>query len=99
MTLTPPRKRRLSRHLLAAAGVGLAAISLTACGLTHPEDFPVDGPTMSATSNPTEVTAEQFGHSWALKVDHGTVTGDEAAAVASQVGTLRERVHDQDAVG
>lgn len=94
MTIRSPRKRRLSRYVLAAAGVGLAALSLTACGLTHPEDFPLDGPTQTATSNPAEVTAEQFGHSWALKVDHGTVAcvmndeGDPVLTFTAPDGTV-----------
>jgi predicted small lipoprotein YifL len=57
-----------------AAAATLLMLSLTSCGLTHPEDFPTDGPTHTATSNPQEVTADDFGHSWSLNVDHGTVS-------------------------
>lgn len=43
-------------------------------GMRHPEDFPTDGPTATATANPQEVSADDFGHSWALDTDHGTVS-------------------------
>ncbi|RLP07708.1 superoxide dismutase [Propionibacterium australiense] len=43
------------------------------CGAFHAEDYPTDGPSRTATSNPQEVTAEQFGHSWPFAVEHGTV--------------------------
>lgn len=52
----------------------VTVLSLTACnGMRHPEDFPEDGPTMTATSNPQDVDAADFGHSWNLDVDHGSV--------------------------
>ncbi len=55
-------------------------LALTGCGSFHPEDYPLDGPTLTATENPQEVTAEQFGHSWPLTVDHGQVGCDLNAA-------------------
>lgn len=55
-------------------------LALTGCGAFHPEDYPLDGPTLTATENPQEVTAEQFGHSWPLTVDHGQVGCDLNAA-------------------
>ena len=65
------RRRRAS----ATAAAGLLALGLSACnGLRHPEDFPTDGPSLKATSNPAQVKASDFGHAWNLKVDHGTVT-------------------------
>ena len=65
------RRRRAS----ATAAAGLLALGLSACnGLRHPEDFPTDGPSVTATSNPAKVKSSDFGHSWNLKVDHGTVT-------------------------
>ncbi|PHP52634.1 superoxide dismutase [Actinomyces ruminis] len=64
------------------------------CGITHPEDYPVDGPTFKATSNPAEVHAEDFGHSWNLNVDSGVVgcefdeDGDPALTFTSPDGTV-----------
>jgi hypothetical protein len=64
---------------LAAAGIaGLLALGLAGCnGIQHPEDFPLNGPTPAATSNPQEVSANDLGHSWNLEVDHGTISCEE----------------------
>lgn len=59
---------------------GLAAImalGLTACmdGIEHPENYPTNGSkTITATSNPQDISADQLGHTWPLTVDHGTVS-------------------------
>ena len=85
------RRRRAS----ATAAAGLLALGLSACnGLRHPEDFPTDGPSLKATSNPAQVKASDFGHAWNLKVDHGTVTckmngkGDPALTFTAPNGTV-----------
>ncbi|NNG80373.1 superoxide dismutase [Micrococcus luteus] len=53
-------------------------MGLAGCnGMQHPEDFPVDGPKVTATSNPAEVSKDDFGHSWNLTVDHGTVACEQ----------------------
>jgi Protein of unknown function (DUF2511). len=57
----------------AALAIVPVILLLTGCGAFHPEDYPLDGPTLAATENPQEVTAEQFGHSWPLTVDHGQI--------------------------
>lgn len=64
-----------TRRVLGTMTAALLAIGLTACnGIMNPDDFPTDGrPTMTATSNPAEVEASDFGHSWNLNVDHGTI--------------------------
>lgn len=63
-----------TRPVLGTVTAALLTIGLTACnGIMNPEDFPTDGPTMTASSNPAEVEASDFGHSWNLDVDHGTV--------------------------
>lgn len=59
---------------------GLAAImalGLTACmdGIEYPENYPTNGSkTITATSNPQDISADQLGHTWPLTVDHGTVS-------------------------
>lgn len=58
---------------VALGGVALLMSTLSGCGLFHQGDFPTDGPTRKATSNPAEVSSSDFGYSWNLKVDHGTV--------------------------
>lgn len=64
-------RTRIGLTAITAAGLSLA---LSGCnGMLHPEDFPEDGPTMTATSNPQDVTSEDFGHAWGLDVDSGTV--------------------------
>lgn len=62
-----------TRTGLATVTAALTITALTGCGALHPGDYPLEGPTLRATSNPAEVTAEQFGQSWSLDVDHGTV--------------------------
>ncbi|WP_454114974.1 hypothetical protein [Microbacterium lacticum] len=62
-----------SRRLLIPATITAGALALAGCGAFHPEHYPVDGPTLTATANPQEVTADQFGHSWPLTIDHGWV--------------------------
>lgn len=66
-------------RLSAAAGAAaLLGLGLAGCnGMMNPEDFPVDGPTRTATSNPQDVTADDFGHSWNLDVDRGSVSCEE----------------------
>ena len=61
------------RGVLASASL-LATACLAGCGAFHQKDFPTDGPSVTATSNPAKVKSSDFGHSWNLKVDHGTVT-------------------------
>lgn len=84
-----------SRRALAAAVVAAAAaLGLAGCnGLLHPENYPTDGPTFEAKSNPQPVTAADFGHSWALTVDKGNVScetnggGDPALRFTAPDGT------------
>lgn len=62
-------------RMCAAGAAALLALGLAGCnGMMNPDDFPEDGPARTATSNPQEVTADDFGHSWNLDVDHGTVS-------------------------
>ncbi|AOS62212.1 superoxide dismutase [Actinoalloteichus hymeniacidonis] len=71
-------RRHTVRLVLAACA--LSTVGLSGCnGIQHPEDFPVDGPTATATSNPAEVSEDDPGHSWSLTVDHGTVACDNNA--------------------
>jgi hypothetical protein len=86
-----PRPDLLTRAVLG----GLLLLGLTGCnGMLHPEDFPTDGSAPSAQSNPAEVTADDFGHSWNLTVDHGSVTcesgrdGDPALRFTAPDGTV-----------
>ncbi|MFD1718544.1 hypothetical protein ACFSE6_11910 [Georgenia deserti] len=59
----------------AAGAAALLALGLAGCnGMMNSEDFPEDGPTRTATSNPQDVSADDFGHSWNLDVDRGTVS-------------------------
>lgn len=88
---THPRPGLLTR---AALG-GLLAMGLTGCnGMLHPEDFPTDGSAPSAQSNPSEVTTADFGHSWNLTVNHGSVAceserdGDPALRFTAPDGTV-----------
>ena len=68
------------RSALAVGTVLTLAVSLAGCnGMRHPEDFPEDGPTRTATSNPEEVEASDFGHSWNLEVDRGSVSCESQA--------------------
>lgn len=82
----------ISTALTGAFAVLLVAVA-SGCGAFHSEDYPTDGPSLTATSNPQEVTAEQFGHSWALDVDRGTVSceknddGDPVLTFTSPDGT------------
>jgi hypothetical protein len=63
------------RMTVTAGAAALLTFGLAGCnGLMHPEDFPQNGPTTTATSNPQEVHADDFGHAWSLDVDHGTIT-------------------------
>ena len=56
----------------------MVMFAATGCnGLLHPEDFPTDEPTLSATSNPQQIQANQFGQSWHLNVDYGTISCEE----------------------
>ena len=72
--MTTPRTRTIRTAVIAGAA-SLLTIGLAGCnGMQHPEDFPTDGPKVTATSNPAEVGKDDFGHSWTLDVDHGTVT-------------------------
>ena len=64
------------RIWIAFAGSTIAglALALSGCnGVLHPEDFPEDGPIMTAISNPQDVNSHDFGHAWGLDVDYGTV--------------------------
>lgn len=75
MNITRNRTARLAGS---AGGILLLAAGLTGCnGMMNPDDYPVDGPDRTATSNPQEVEASEFGHSWNLEVDHGTVSCEE----------------------
>lgn len=86
------KKSRMRAGVL-VSGAALLLSALTGCGILHPEDFPTDGPTRTATSNPAEVTSSEFGHSWNLTVDHGTVAceksgnGDPALTFTDPDGT------------
>ncbi|SPF68348.1 Prokaryotic membrane lipoprotein lipid attachment site profile [Propionibacterium ruminifibrarum] len=79
--------------ILTGAAAALLVAATSGCGALHSEDYPTDGPSRTATSNPQEVTAEQFGHSWALDVDRGTVgcernaDGDPVLTFTSPDGT------------
>ena len=81
------------RGVLASAPL-LATACLAGCGAFHQKDFPTDGPSLKATSNPAQVKASDFGHAWNLKVDHGTVTckmngkGDPALTFTAPNGTV-----------
>ena len=81
------------RGVLASASL-LATACLAGCGAFHQKDFPTDGPSLKATSNPAQVKASDFGHAWNLKVDHGTVTckmnskGDPALTFTAPNGTV-----------
>ena len=86
-----PRTALLTR---AALG-GLLIVGLTGCnGMLHPEDFPTDGSEPTAQSNPAEVAAADFGRSWNLTVDHGSVAcesaheGDPALRFTAPDGTV-----------
>ena len=86
--------RRTTIRMSAAVAAALLALGLAGCnGMMNPEDFPEDGPTRTATSNPQDVTAYDFGHSWNLDVDHGTVScekndkGDPVLRFTSPDGT------------
>ena len=86
--------RRTTIRMSAAVAAALLALGLAGCnGMMNPEDFPEDGPTRTATSNPQDVTADDFGHSWNLDVDHGTVScekndkGDPVLRFTSPDGT------------
>lgn len=85
-----------SRRLLIPATLtaGALALTLAGCGAFHPEDYPLDGPALTATDNPQEVTADQFGHSWPLAVDQGWVgcelngNGDPVLTFTDPDGTV-----------
>ncbi|MDO4255345.1 MAG: hypothetical protein Q4C81_09445 [Kocuria sp.] len=67
--------RTITRLSTATGSTALLALCLAGCnGMMNPDDFPKDGPTHTATSNPQEITADNFGHSWNLNVDHGTIS-------------------------
>ena len=82
---------RTTIRMSAAVGAALLTLGLAGCnGMMNPEDFPEDGPTRTATSNPQDVTADDFGHSWNLDVDHGTypyVTSSNPTAGGACAGT------------
>lgn len=73
--------------------VAIAALSLSGCGALNPDQYPVDGPTLTATANPQEVTEGDFGHAWPFTVDRGTLScemndsGDPLLAFAAPDGT------------
>lgn len=86
--------KRTHRALIATTAA-LLTVGLSACnGMRNPDDFPTDGPTMTATSNPAEVSASDFGHSWNLEVDRGTVAcemngdGDPTLTFTAPDGTV-----------
>src|SRR5690625_6747885 len=92
-TLSPCR--RTVRIAAPSCALILGTIGLAGCnGIQHPEDFPVDGPTLKATSNPAEVSKDDFRHSWNLTVDHGTVAcehnsdGDPVLTFTEPDGTV-----------
>lgn len=65
----------MTHHTTRAAAAAILALALGGCnGALHPDQFPTTGPTHTATANPQQVTAADFGNSWALSVDHGTVS-------------------------
>jgi hypothetical protein len=66
--------RKMIRMSTITGAAVLLTLGLTGCGVMHPEDFPVDGPARTATSNPQNVTDDNFAHSWNLTVDRGTVS-------------------------
>jgi len=81
---------RTTIRMSAAVAAAPLALGLAGCnGMMNPED----GPTRTATSNPQDVTADDFGHSWNLDVDHGTVScekndkGDPVLRFTSPDGT------------
>ena len=67
----------LIRKTVCIPAIMLLGLGLSGCGLLHPHDYPTSGPTKTATSNPQEVKADDFGHSWNLTVDHGTISCEE----------------------
>lgn len=85
------RKRRIALYIAGLTVLSTAA--LTGCGALNPDQYPVDGPTATATANPQEVTDEEFGHSWPFTVDHGTLScemndsGDPLLAFTAPDGT------------
>lgn len=60
-----------------ALGVGGIVIVSGVLGCMHmrSQQYPASGPTFSVTltSNPAPVTAADFGHTWTLNVDRGTI--------------------------
>lgn len=87
---TRPRCASLPATLLTLT----TTLALTGCGAFYPEDYPLDGAAPTATANPQQVTAEQFGHSWPLTVDHGHVgcalnaAGDPVLSFTAPDGTV-----------
>lgn len=66
--------RTIRTYITASIGTFLIIVLAGCYGMRHPEEFTSDGPTIAATSNPQDVDASDFGHSWNLNVDHGTVS-------------------------
>ena len=65
------------RTITATSLAAIMTLGLTACmdGIEHPENYPTDGSkTITATSNPQDISADHLGHTWPLTVDHGTVS-------------------------
>lgn len=97
-TNNPRTTTRKTLCILVAATLAIAAATaLSGCveGVRHPEEFPTSGqPSRSATSNPQDVTASDFGHSWNLKVDHGSIActtnkkGDPVLTFTAPDGTI-----------
>lgn len=62
-------RRTVTTLALALTGV----LALAGCGALDSGAYPADGPTVTATSNPQQVTAGQFGHAWPFTVDNGEI--------------------------
>lgn len=72
--MSTKRERRI-RLTGGAVSAAFLAIALAGCsGLSHPEDSPADGQGATVTSNPQEVRAEDFGRTWPLNIENGTIS-------------------------
>lgn len=91
--ITP--RSRIARVASTAAAAGVLAVGLAGCnGILHPDDYPLNGPTATATSNPAEIRKGDLGRTWNLTVDHGTIScemnkdGDPVLRFTTPDGTV-----------
>lgn len=85
----------LMRLALLGGTAAATALLLSGCGALHPEDFPLDGPTQSASTGQGNVTKEDFGSTWPLEVDSGNVACEtnDAGDVALTFTTTEGKVY------